>query len=332
MSWNWMRWMWMGWASTVRLRNSQTSVEPTRGSSVIQMPWPNVFSLEPGTGASGGFPARSRMPRHLVLLMRSSTGWPAGLSSSNRTSCRVTRGCTPGASWPATGSASRLRRCKKEPRRRAGMGGERFGQTRQLDRSVQKTAVGADLPEGRPLGAARRVGQPHPKEAGVGRVDDPEAIAARLDIEVGPAASIDTDDIPEELRDPVRMEARIPGRTVNERGVGRAVRKQQLAVGVELAVLDHQLDLLRAGREPQRVVRSPGVVLVADEIEGGQPREHVDACDPKRVVVEPQRGGLLVVGILVHRRVGGGRDQGAVPPPVASIGGEPGLGSPVERG
>ena len=105
---------------------------------------------------------------------------------------------------------------EEQPRRGAGISGRRFRQAGKHDGPVEEAAVSAYLPNGRPHRAALRVGQPHTKEPGVGAVDDAKAVATRLDIEAGPATPIDRDHIPEELRDPEWVNARVPGRAIHE--------------------------------------------------------------------------------------------------------------------
>src|SRR5256885_2435329 len=63
--------MCMGCASPVRLAISHNSVAPSRGVSVAETPRP--FDVEPGTRMV----VPSRLPFHLVLLTRLSTGVPA---------------------------------------------------------------------------------------------------------------------------------------------------------------------------------------------------------------------------------------------------------------
>jgi len=96
---------------------------------------------------------------------------------------------------------------------------------------------------------------------------------------------------PKKLRDPERMFVGIAGWPVQVRrivGIGEV----ELAVGVELPILDQQLDLLGTGGKSDRVVGAPRVTLVADEIEPGQTGHEVQPDDAQGVVVEPERGSL----------------------------------------
>src|SRR5215471_11632849 len=84
--------MWIGCASPVMLATSQNSVDPTCGVSVADRP--RLLEIEPGTWVVDP----SRLPFHLVLLMRLSTGSPSATgepgpplgsaSSSTSVSCR----------------------------------------------------------------------------------------------------------------------------------------------------------------------------------------------------------------------------------------------------
>ena len=138
----------------------------------------------------------------------------------------------------------------------------------------------------------------HDQEARVAGVDDPEAIAARLDLHGRPALAVDRDDVAEELRDPEGMLVRVGRRSVQVGGVVR-VGEVELAVGVELTVLNHQLGLLRARRKRDRVARQARVPAIADEVEARQAGVDVEPHDPQRVVVKPERRRLLLVRVVV---------------------------------
>src|SRR5215471_11100982 len=88
--------MWIGCASPVMLATSHSSVEPFCGVSVAATPFP--LEVDPGTRVV----LPSRLPFHLVLLMRLSTGSPSAVgepgpplgsaSSSTKVSCRTLLG------------------------------------------------------------------------------------------------------------------------------------------------------------------------------------------------------------------------------------------------
>src|SRR6266704_892918 len=82
----------------------------------------------------------------------------------------------------------------------------------------------------------------------------------------------------------------------------RSVREEQLALRVELAVGDDELDLLVAGGQVQRVVASTRIELVANEVHARETRKDVDTRGAQCVIVEPQRGRLLRVRIGKWRR------------------------------
>src|SRR5262249_25612436 len=105
------------------------------------------------------------------------------------------------------------------------------------------------------------------EEARVGAVQQAEAIAPGVDLEPWPALAVDDDHAAEELGHPVRMDVGVLEWSVD---AGRIpVGEQQLAVGVELAVLDDQLDFLASGR--QLALPGHAVVAVAsDQVERGE--------------------------------------------------------------
>ena len=69
--------------------------------------------------------------------------------------------------------------------------------------------------------------------------------------------------------------------------IGCGVREVPLAVGVELAVLEDQLDLLITARQAEWIPDQTRVVLVAQKVHAGQPGQHADAGHAQGVVVEP---------------------------------------------
>ena len=211
----------------------------------------------------------------------------------------------------------------------------RIGRVVELDRSVEQSAVGPDLPEGHGRGRGwrsrvRRVREVHGQKARVGGVEEAQPVAPRLDLEDGPAPPVHAHHVPEELGDPEGVRLGVDGPAADVRVGVRAVVPAQLAVDVERPVLEDQLDLLVARRQAERVVGLPGVELVAHQVEGGEAREDRDAGDPEHVVVKPQRRGRLGVRIPVDGRVLTRGGQGVEAAPANAVGREPGLRHAVE--
>ena len=155
---------------------------------------------------------------------------------------------------------------------------------------AQQPALGSDLCE-RQRAAAVLVDELQVVETRLRAVDDPQPVAARLDVDKRPDLGVDDCDVAEELRHPLRVIR------------GHALRwVEHAAVGVERLVLQHQRDLVRTGGQPQRIVGLARVLVVADDVSAGQPRVDVRARVAERVVVVPHhRRSLLVV---VRERVG----------------------------
>ena len=132
---------------------------------------------------------------------------------------------------------------------------------------AQQPAVGADLRE-RQRPAAVLVGELQVVEARLRSVDDPEPVAARLDVDERPDLGVDDRDVAEELRHPLRVIR------------GHALRRVEHApVGVERLVLQHERDLVRAGGQPERIAGLTRVLVVADEVERPRaPRRRSCAC------------------------------------------------------
>src|SRR5262249_46218703 len=140
-----------------------------------------------------------------------------------------------------------------------------------LDRIVEEASVRPDLPEGRPGGPVDLEGdvllveQLQHVEPSVARVEEPEAVAPRLYAQKWPALAIHRDDVAEKLGNPERMVVGVGRPTVQSGGVvrRRAVREKDLAVRVELPVLQHQLDLLGSRGQRDRVGGETGVAAIA---------------------------------------------------------------------
>src|SRR6185437_98281 len=103
-------------------------------------------------------------------------------------------------------------------------------------------------------------------------------VQPRLRLQVRPHLAVDQHHVAEVLAD--------PGDAGNV-----ADRVPEGAVVVELAVLDHQRDLVAAAGEPGRVRLRAGVVGVPDDVGGGEPGEDVQPGNPVDVIVEPHQPG-----------------------------------------
>jgi hypothetical protein len=147
----------------------------------------------------------------------------------------------------------------------------RGGAVRQPHRRVQQAAVGADLPDRRADRARGRVAvQLHLQEARVRRIDDAEAVAPRLDLEERPGLAVHGHDVAEELRVPERVVLGIRRWAVEPLGI--SVGKQDLAVGVELAIRHQHLLLEVAGGKTDRVAGQACVAAVANQVVAGEAR------------------------------------------------------------
>ena len=174
-------------------------------------------------------------------------------------------------------------------------------------RGIQQTPIRADLPENRP------VGNEHVEEPGVGRVEEAETVAYRLHVEVGPGFAVDDNRIAQELGNPERVDSRIRRRAVEP--CIAAVGEIPLPGGIELTILNHHFDLPVAPRQADGVVDATGVALVTNQIKGLQSRIDVQPGEAQGLIVEPEGGGLLAVGVMVDggaggRRIGGSAGRG----------------------
>ena len=152
--------------------------------------------------------------------------------------------------------------------------GRRQQQLAQGHRGGQEAPVGADLVEGQrrrdgPRGA--RVGRElEDQEARVAAVEEPEAVAARLDRQHRPGAAVDDHRVAEDLRVPDRRDV-----ALGDVGAGEAVedgatrRIAERAVRGEGAVLDRERDLV--GARPRRHRRGRARVR-AGRRRAGRPR------------------------------------------------------------
>jgi hypothetical protein len=168
------------------------------------------------------------------------------------------------------------------------------------DGLTKETSIGPDLRE-RQAPAALLVGDLESIEARLGSIDDSEPVPARLDVHIGPDLRVHDRDVTEELRDPLGVVGRDAFRGV-----------EHASVGVERLVLEHEGDLVRPGRKPERIVRLARVLVVADQEGASQPRVDVRARVADGVVVVPDhaRALLVVVGERVRDEVG---PPGALP-------------------
>jgi hypothetical protein len=143
---------------------------------------------------------------------------------------------------------------------------------------------------------------------------------------VRPHLAVDGDRVARELRHPVGV-----------LGVVALVRDEQLPVGIERAVLDHERDDVvdrstRALPQPDRV--EPGRQLKAgvdDEVGAGEAGVDVQPRQAEDVVVEPDRGGLLRVRVAVDGFVGGRAGHRVVRVAlVRAVAREPGVGTAID--
>ena len=109
----------------------------------------------------------------------------------------------------------------------------------------------------------------------VATVQDAEPVQARLDVQERPNLPVDQHHVAEVLAD--------PGHTGDVAG-----RVKERPVRVELPVLDDQRDLVGPTRNPDRVRLPASVELVAEDVGGGEPGEHVQPRRAQTMVVEPQ--------------------------------------------
>src|SRR4029450_9084650 len=134
--------------------------------------------------------------------------------------------------------------------------------------------------------AHARAGDVEVEDARVASVQDPEAVQARLDLEVRPDLAVDEHHVAEVLADPGRV-------------VEVADRVEEPPVVVELPVLDDERHLVLAVGQAVRIAGPAGVELVPEDVGAGEAGEDVQARRPEAVIVEPvERGGHL--GVLVR--------------------------------
>ena len=91
-------------------------------------------------------------------------------------------------------------------------------------------------------------------DPGIGPVQQAEAVTPGLHLEIRPGPAVDHDDIAEKLRVPEGVDGGVRGRPIQPARV--AIRKEPLAVSVELPVLKGDLDFLGSGGEIGRVSRA----------------------------------------------------------------------------
>src|SRR5206468_306101 len=80
-----------------------------------------------------------------------------------------------------------------------------------------------------------------------------------------------------------------------------ARRIKERPVGIELAILNNERNLVRSAGDADRVGLSAGVELVAQNVSGGETGKHIQASRAQGVVVKPeQRGWILwqLVGVM----------------------------------
>jgi len=141
-------------------------------------------------------------------------------------------------------------------------------------------------------------------KAGVGTVDHPETIFARFDFEKWRGLAVDADGVAEKFLHP--------------HGMGAVLRRriEQGAIGAELAVLDEKRDFVGAAGKVEGVFFG-----VANEVHAGQSSVDIEAGDAEGMIVIPERGGGLVVGMAGG--IGGESWSGF------AVGSDPGVGIAV---
>src|SRR4029453_18626259 len=135
--------------------------------------------------------------------------------------------------------------------------------------NIPHAALGADLPE-------VQTAKVEVQDPRIAAVQYPKTVHARLDIEIWPYLAVDQHNIPEILPDP-------------NRALDIARRVKEFSVSAELAILDHERNFVRAGRNTDRVGLQPGVVLVAKNVGSGQSCKDVEARRAEAVIVEPEK-------------------------------------------
>ena len=134
--------------------------------------------------------------------------------------------------------------------------------------------------------------QVHVQEARIAAIEHAQAIAPRLNVYHRPRLAVHADGVAKELRNPELVGAPV-GHRIKER-----------AVRIEQPVLYDQRDFELPLGKVQRIFHR-----VTDQVRAGQPLDHIQARDSQRVVVIPEHGGLLVIGIdksvwVVQHRAG----------------------------
>ena len=124
-------------------------------------------------------------------------------------------------------------------------------------------------------------------DARIGAVQHAEAVFARLDFQVGKELAINQNRIAIDFRNPGRV------------GIGRN-RIEELSLARQQAVIENQRQLVLALRQIEPVFE-----IVANEKRAKQSRIDIQTIDPQRVVVVPEHGRFLLVGIVVERGFSG---------------------------
>ena len=135
-------------------------------------------------------------------------------------------------------------------------------------------------------------------DARVGAIEDAEAVLSRFDRQIRPDGAVDEREGTEKLH---RAIFDLVQQAAGERAIG---------CGLQVAVLDQQGDLVGAGGQVQR-----GFLGIADEVQPGQTGIDVEAGDAHGMVVIPQQGRLLVVGVVARGDLAGQR--GVLGPAIA---------------
>ena len=124
--------------------------------------------------------------------------------------------------------------------------------------------------------------------AGVGGIEDAEAVFRVRDLHYRPRSAIDQDGVSEDAVHVVILDARL----THQRGIQGRIEER--AVLIKRAVADHERDVFLALGEGQGVL-----FVVADDVKPGESPPDLGSCEVHAVVVVPERGAALLVRIDV---------------------------------
>src|SRR6185503_15397928 len=127
-------------------------------------------------------------------------------------------------------------------------------------------------------------------EAGIRAVENAEPVPSLFDFKKRPNLAINQRDVAEELGRPHGMERR-----------DSLSRIKQRPVRVEHPVLNQEWNLELAARQIETILDT-----VTNQVEAREPCHYIQPGNPNGVIVIPERGGLLIVGIVIDV----GREKG----------------------